>query len=651
MSNIKKLMMSAAGGGALDVDEVFSTYLYTANNAGLTITNGIDLAGEGGLVWGKSRSAAQNHRLYDTEGNGLYSNGASASFGSSGRFTANSDGFDLTASSGIVGGSGFGGPDYASWTFRKAPKFFDVVTYTGNATNRSISHSLGSEPGMIMIKRTDASESWIVYHRSGQGTGTYWSKLELESSGNEFGGTRLWGAGTGEDHTASTFYVSNHGAVNDSGGTFVAYLFAHNNGDGEFGPDGDQDIIKCGSYTGAGHSGVTVNLGFEPQWIMIKRFNSSALWTIIDTMRGMPSEGNSNVLYPNTDQAEADPQSNGKVYPTPTGLFIEDDAVEINNSGSTYIYMAIRRGPLAVPESATDVFAIDTGAGTGVPMFGSGFPVDVVMRALPYTSSHDKSMSARLAGIGYGNVEGSPWYTDSNMKWDYMDGYFSLASNQSTWISWMWKRAPNFCDVVTYTGTGATPTVINHNLSATPEMMWIKSRSSNENWMVYHSALGNTKALILNLSLAALTLSTWNNTSPNETTFTLGGGSNNGSMNNQNYIAYLFATLPGISKVGSYTGDGTSNSSKVINCGFTSGARFVIIKAATGEANNWFMFDTERGIVAGNDSVLKIDRPNAATSTVDYIDPHNSGFIVGAASNSVNAVNVSGVTYIFYAIA
>jgi hypothetical protein len=121
-------------------------------------------------------------------------------------------------------------------------------------------------------------------------------------------------------------------------------------------------------------------------------------------------------------------------------------------------------------------------------------------------------------------------------------------------------------------------------------------------------------------------------------------------MNNQYYIAYLFATLPGISKVGSYTGDGTSNSSKVIDCGFTSGARFVIIKAATGEANNWFLFDTERGIVAGNDSGLKIDRPNAANS-LDYIDPHNSGFIVGAASNTVNAVNVSGVTYIFYAIA
>ena len=159
---------SGAGGAALNVEDVFSTYLYSANNAGLTITNGIDLAGEGGLVWGKSRSATQNHRLYDTEGNGLYSNLTNGSFGSSGRFTANSDGFDLTASSGIVGGSGFGGPDYASWTFRKAEKFFDVVTYTGNgASSRAISHNLNSTPGMIIIKQTSSNgENWIVWHRS-----------------------------------------------------------------------------------------------------------------------------------------------------------------------------------------------------------------------------------------------------------------------------------------------------------------------------------------------------------------------------------------------------------------------------------------------------------------------------------------------------
>jgi hypothetical protein len=652
MSNIKKLMMSAAGGGALDVDDVFSTYLFTGNGTSQTITNGLDLAGEGGLIWTKRRDGSAAHQLYDTArgiDNVLNIVNNAGQYDYSGDITSvNSDGFSVGYYS---GGLNYSNRDYATWSFRKAPKFFDVVTYTGNGVSgRTISHNLGTTVGMISIKRTDNQGGWWTLHRGSAGV------LRLDSTAEAYNASSTaayYGNGTTVITPTSTeFTVHSASEVNANNGTYVAYLWAHNDGDGEFGPDGDADIIKCGSYTGAGHSGVTLNLGFEPQFIMIKRTNSTALWTIIDNMRGMPSEGNSNVLYPNTSQAEAAPQSNAKVYPTPTGLYIEDDAAEINISGSTYVYMAIRRGPLAVPESATDVFAIDTGAGSGVPMFGSGFPVDVVMRALPYTSAHDKQLSSRLTGTGYGNVEASPWYTDSNMKWDYMDGYFSLDSNQSTWISWMWKRAPGFCDVVAYTGTGATPTVINHNLSATPEMMWIKSRTSNENWMVYHSALGNTKGLILNSPTNALTLSTWNNTSPNETTFTLGGGGNNGSMSGQDYIAYLFATLPGISKVGSYTGDGTINGSKLIDCGFSNGPALVIIKIYEGEdANHWHIFDTTRGLVAGNDSLLYLNRTVAAISSNDYIDPHNSGFIVGAASNTKNNTNVLGSKYIFYAIA
>ena len=81
-------------------------------------------------------------------------------------YEVKNDGFDLTASSGIVGGSGYGGPDYASWTFRKREKFFDIVTYTGDGTSgRQISHNLNATVGMILIKRTDAAGGWRVYHR------------------------------------------------------------------------------------------------------------------------------------------------------------------------------------------------------------------------------------------------------------------------------------------------------------------------------------------------------------------------------------------------------------------------------------------------------------------------------------------------------
>ena len=125
--------------------------------------------------------------------------------------------------------------------------------------------------------------------------------------------------------------------------------------------------------------------------------------------------------------------------------------------------------------------------------------------------------------------------------------------------------------------------------------MWLKQRPYSSDWRVYHSALGNVKALTLNATSAAYNLtSAWNSTTPTSSVFTL-GTSNDVNENPLAHIAYLFATLPGVSKVGSYTG--TGNTAQTIDCGFTSGARFVVIKRSSG-ASQWFVFDTERAITS-----------------------------------------------------
>jgi hypothetical protein len=54
--------------------------------------------------------------------------------------------------------------NYASWTFRKAEKFFDVVTYTGTGVARTIAHNLGSVPACMIIKKQCGSSNWAVYH-------------------------------------------------------------------------------------------------------------------------------------------------------------------------------------------------------------------------------------------------------------------------------------------------------------------------------------------------------------------------------------------------------------------------------------------------------------------------------------------------------
>jgi hypothetical protein len=111
------------------------------------------------------------------------------------------------------------------------------------------------------------------------------------------------------------------------------------------------------------------------------------------------------------------------------------------------------------------------------------------------------------------------------------------------------------------------------------------------------------------------------------------------------YVAYLFATCAGVSKVGSYTGNG---SSQTIACGFTAGSRFVLIKR-TDSTGDWYVWDSARGIVAGNDPHLSLNDAAAEVTTDDSVDTDNSGFIVN--QDAATNVNVTSATYIFLAIA
>ena len=168
MSPIQQMLL---GTGAVAtktyVDDIFNTYLFKGNSSTQTITNGIDLSGEGGLVWSKTRDVGDNHRLTDTVrgvNKSLCSDLTSAEYTTSGL-----QGVSQFNSNGFVSGlsdSFYNDDDISSWTFRKAKGFFDIVTYTGNGSNRTIAHSLSSIPGMIIIKNVDDSDEWwAVYHR------------------------------------------------------------------------------------------------------------------------------------------------------------------------------------------------------------------------------------------------------------------------------------------------------------------------------------------------------------------------------------------------------------------------------------------------------------------------------------------------------
>jgi len=348
MSNVARVAGQAANTlvKPLNVEDVFSTYLYEGNGSTQTITNGVDLSGEGGLVWIKTRNFTYDHSLHDTErgaNNHLESNTANAAvqYGSGGLNAFNSSGFSVQGGNDVNNAS----YDYASWTFRKAPKFFDVVTYTGDSVaGRTISHNLGSVPGMIIIKNLGVAVPWAVYHRGMHPTPENYY-MNLNENFARAASSSYW---NNTAPTSTTVTLGNANRVNATGSNYVAYLFAHNDGDGEFGPDGDADIIKCGSYTGTGAAGKEITLGWEPQWLLIKRTNAALDWVLLDNMRGMFSDAAQTGvphLHPNTTASESEVY---QVYPTATGFVLNTGGTDVNGNND-YIYIAIRRGPMATP--------------------------------------------------------------------------------------------------------------------------------------------------------------------------------------------------------------------------------------------------------------------------------------------------------------
>ena len=618
------------------IEDVFSTYLYTGTGANQTITNGIDLSGKGGLTWIKSRTTAFNHTLVDTvrgATNLLVSNTTAAQATQANSLTAfTSTGFSIGAGS-IVN---YLADNIVSWTFREQPKFFDIVTWTGNSVaGRSIAHNLGSLPGCIIVKATSvAGQDWLVYHRS-LSTNGY---LLLNSTGAESVYPYVY------NPTTTTFDVASSVATNGSGTTYVAYLFAHDAGG--FGLTGTDNVISCGSYTTVSNA-ATINLGYEPQLILHKKSDGVGHWEINDNMRGLTVAGSVEArLFPNLSDAESD-----------TNLFgVTSTGFTSQQASATYIYIAIRRGPMKVPTSGTSVFSPIYSAAAANTVLTTSFPVDLQIPA--YTGATiGRFVVDRLRGVVTTAVDAatSPWMktnaTDAETTgfnitraWDNTGYQIPQYLGGATTVYFNFRRAPGFFDEVCWTGTSADQT-LTHNLQATPELIIYKARGATSNWYTACAfTSSNYSNLQLNLTSASSTVAYSGggpfSAQPTSTQFSVGQFYNTSTM-----VAYLFATLAGVSKVGSYTGNGTT---QTINCGFTAGARFVMIKR-TDSTGDWYVWDSARGIVAGDDPYLLLNSTAAEVTNTDYVDTAASGFEIS--STAPAAINANGGSFIFLSIA
>jgi len=630
------------------IEDVFSCFLYTGNGSTQTITNNIDLSTKGGLTWIKGRSGATGHRLTDTA-RGVTKSLASDSTNAEATETTGLTAFGTTGFTiGADADYNTSAATYVSWTFREQPKFFDIVTYTGNGTaSRAISHNLGSAPATMIVKQTDGTRNWPVYHRSVP-TGTGY--LNLTSAFATGSGNGVWGDSAYNNiaPTSTVFYVGSDSEVNGSGLTYVAYLFAHDAGG--FGLTETDNVISCGSFTTDGSGNATVSLGYEPQWLMVKASTYAQSWYIEDNMRAFNLTSRA-ILFPNLPNAEAT-GATAYLAPNSTGFAAVNGQL---NASTTYIYIAIRRGPMKVPTLGTSVFepAAYTGNGTDPRTVGTLQVTDLAINMNRSGAGDVPLWIDRLRGPEV-YLRSSGTGAESSGLTGWLLGQSGQTINgvrntsPTTYIDWLLRRAPSFMDVVCYTGTGSARTVT-HNLAAVPELILVKSRSNVDLWAVYSSGVDATSpqnyGLFLNTTDAKDLDVFWNNTVPTSTQFSV---STKDATNRSGgtFVAYLFATCADVSKVGSYTGN--AGYTVTVPCGFTAGVRFVLIKR-TDSTGDWYVWDSARGIVAGNDPYLLLNSTAAEVTGTDYVDTYAAGFEV--TSTAPAGLNATGGTYIFLAIA
>ena len=310
-------------------NQYFDINAYTGTSA----TQGIINSGamQPDFVWIKHRSDASHHRLYDSVRgvvNVLFSSLTSAEFASPGDGIAamNTNGFTLEAGANVYNYNNTG-QTYVAWQWKLGTTpGFDIVTYAGNASSRTIAHGLGAVPKMIIFKdRTGGANNWPVYHVDM--TASYIAYLNLTNA-------RALQSPFLNDTTPTTsvFTLGIDGAANTSGNNYVAYLFAEVAG-----------FSKISSYTGNGSAdGPFVYCGFRPKYIMIKRTDVADNWFIEDSSRS-PSNPSGYTFKAQDNTAEVN--NTPSIDIVSNGFKVRNTYSGYNTSGGTYIFIAFAETP------------------------------------------------------------------------------------------------------------------------------------------------------------------------------------------------------------------------------------------------------------------------------------------------------------------
>jgi len=323
--------------------QYFIPTIYTGNgSASRAISNGINMASNGGLVWSKQRSGVESNFLIDNvRGNTKYlmSNSVAAentistlvtSFDSTGYSIGNDSGINGNGStyvSWVWGAGGSGASNSAgsitSTVSANQRSGFSVVTYQGNNTNNAtIGHGLGVAPVFVIVKARSDTFDWIVWSKS-FATNNTTMFLNTTNAAGTYG---VWNSTL---PNSSVITLPSSAYVNGSN-NYVAYCFAPVDGYSAF-----------GSYVGNGSaSGPFVYTGFRPAFLLIRSTGVES-WFLFDTARGTYND-NMPFLQANTNGSEY-------AFDTPeimsNGFKLSTNNGSVNGSGNTMIYAAFAETP------------------------------------------------------------------------------------------------------------------------------------------------------------------------------------------------------------------------------------------------------------------------------------------------------------------
>ena len=642
------------------VTENFNPVLWTGNGTSQSIT-GVGFAPD--FVWLKNRDQNNySHRIFDTSRgvlNVIKPSSQGAQSTDAGSLTSfDSDGFTLGNDVYVNNNN----DDFVAWTMRanggttvtntdgsvtstvqlNSQTNFSIVEWNGGVAEHSVGHGLGVKPEVVIVKELGASSNWNVYYDVVDGSLDY-ANLNNDNAGQNSSRT-MW--------TSSVFYWSGSTTTD-----CVAYCFSPVAG-----------YSKFGTYTGTGNSidKPAIEIGFEPAFVMIKSISTGGSspynWNMYDNKRNT-SNPRDKILEANKSDAEItasttyiDFLTNGfQIGPTTSG--------RNNGSGVTYLYFAFAAEPSPPPTLANSFnVSLYSGNSSTQAITGVGFKPDWVWikERGPSPENHNLYDTPRGAlNFLVTNSTAAQNQGPTRLQSFDSDG-FTLGSdneindNGSTYVAWCWKANPiptvnsqGTQTVVTRTNLAAGFSIvtlpdfggtqnIGHGLDGVPDLIIMKQYTGGTgSWATYNSQVGERNWMNLNTN-GSNNVATpgYEFDSVTATTIT-----NLISSSSYSYIYYCFKSVPGFSKVGTYTGNGSS-SGPTITTGFEPS--FLMLKRID-DTGSWAMLDNKRSPSNPRDKELFANITDAE-NTFTAVDFSSTGFQI---INTSNTYNANGSTYLY----